>query len=500
MPLLFLVLGLLSFPSTSHAAWWSFLFPGLTTKAATTTPITPAIPADAPATTGISGSRVSNKPTVEELQERIAYLEQKLAEAEAVVAKAAAKTAAAAKPSAMASAPASAAPAGLSESAVRAKVMPALVTVQATSSGSGVVVDAQGHILTDAHTVWIQDSSNAVIGAAPEVKIAFQSGAQKTAKLVGIDEARDLAVYQLADKSASSYIKPVYDAGLSKGDAAYVASLPAANGISTGGQGFVAGTVSDKTASAVTVTTDIKPLDTGGALVNARGEFVGVPARSTCKVIEEMKNCLKYSVTAGVIRSTVPKLLAGMRLYKQMKNETAEEALVRGELQGVYGAVGESGLLNYAILNVTGNNSFDYFNGKLGTDVEGKIRKLYILKLKQIADSIYQAMDFLKQQAHDLDIFLVNESGSIASMGDYQRKVLAQIQAANAAKLREYQANVDLWSKRRNEYDSYQTRPEQASHDYLMEQGAIEESTAEYFKAERARILDLLSGESVNIF
>ena len=57
-----------------------------------------------------------------------------------------------------------------------------------------------------------------------------------------------------------------------------------------------------------------------------------------------MKNCLKYSVTAGVIRSTVPKLLAGMRLYKQMKNETAEEALVRGELQGVYGAVGESGL------------------------------------------------------------------------------------------------------------------------------------------------------------
>ncbi len=492
-----LALAAAAAPLTASASWWDVLMlkPAPKQAKATTTEAQAA---------GISGSRVA--PTVAELQAQVAELERLLAEVTAknqeLTKKLASASAPAAKPAAAASLAAKSEPAGgLSASAIAAKARAALVLVTAaTSSGSGVFVDSQGHVLVEAHSIWSQDPKGVVSGPGGEITLTLASGAKRQATLVGIDEANDVAILQSSDKSAPAYLRAAFDSGVSKGDAAYVASLPSPTGISTGGSGFVSGVVSQKSSASVEASFDAKPLDTGGALLNSSGELVGVPGRSSCKVLEEMTNCLKYTVAAKSLRATLPKLLAGMRLYKQVKDETPEEALVRGELEGIYQSVSESGLITYAINGVTGNNSFDNFNSRLGTDVDGRIRKLYVVKLKQVSQSIYQALDFLKGKADDLNIFLVNESGSIADMGDYQRKVLADIQSQNAAKLKEYKAQVDLWTKRKNEYDSYITKPDQASTDYLLDQGSLEEAMAPYLKAERDRILSSLSGETVKIF
>jgi S1-C subfamily serine protease len=486
------------FPVATRAAWWDVFSLKPFTKATTTT--------TAPA--GISGSRVNNPPTIQELQGRIADLEAQLRDAqvqiitlkEAVMTPKA--TVAVSKTTTTAPAPVvTTSSSGLSSASIQAKIKSALVSIQtATSTGVGTIIDSQGRILTDAHTVWSQDTNGRVLGAADVITVTLSNGDKKQATLVGIDEALDVALIQLTSKGTSSYIKLDYDSGIGKDSTVYIASIPFSNGVTTGGTGFVPATVSKVTSFSIETVADGKPLDTGGALLNSNGNLIGIPNKSTCKVIEDTKNCLKYTITSNLIRTSVSKLMQGMRLYKQMLAETPEEALVRGELDGIYNSVNESGVITYAISNASGDNSFDYFNTRLGNDTDGKIAHLYALKLKQIADGMYQASDFLKSKAQDLDIFLTNESGNIVKMGDYQRMILDQLKVSNVAKLKEYQAKLDLWTKKKNEYDALLAKTTPLNHDYLMAEGAFEESSTAYFSTEKNRILKAFSGEPVNIF
>ncbi|MBX4209321.1 trypsin-like peptidase domain-containing protein [Candidatus Parcubacteria bacterium] len=484
-----LIFSLALFPSAAHAAWWN----PLTWKAAPVGAPTSAISSSLQ--TGATGTSASFSPSVDELYKRIAELESKLQEAQIKIrqlgqagaktdAKEIAKTTDAPAPSANA--------AGLPEKDVAAKAKPAIVLVEtATTTGAGVIIDSQGHILVAAHTVWIEGPDKIVIGAADEVSVTLASGAKKTAKLVGLDEATDAAILQISEKGTFSYIKPAHDSGIQKGDKAYVFAP----------SGYVAGAVSRKASDAVEVVSDIKPSDGGGALVNAQGGLIGIAGKPVCKVLEEMKTCLKYASTANNIRAKLPKLLEGMRLYKNKKGSTAEEIAVRGQFEQMYGRTKESGVIEFAIANATGENTYDRFNGKLGQDIDGKITKLYLAKLKSNAEMIYTAVDFLKSGAYNLNIFFINESGTtIANLGDYQRKVATRVAAENALKVKEYQDKVSLWSRKKNEYDSYIANPAGATHDYLLEQGLFVESAADYLSKEKKKVLDAFSGETVDIF
>lgn len=483
-----LIFILLVIPLSSQAAWWDFLLPKASPKAATTSL----------ATQGISGSLV--KPTVEELQARISELERLLQDAESRLAKKMPAPTPAASVGASVKAAAQASSGGLSESQILAKAKPSMVFVEtATSSGSGTFIDSQGRILTDAHIVWNQNSHGVVIGAAEQMTVTLSNGAKKSANLIGIDEAHDIAIIQVSSKSSSSYLTLTYDSNVAKGGNAYIFSLPALNGGGSGGAGFVSGIVTSKSASSVEINTEAKPLDTGGALINARGELVGIPNRSSCKVLEEMTNCLKYRVTADIEKTIIPKLVLGMRLYKERTGETPEESAVRDTLDTMYQTI-RGGTIDFAVSSASGENSFDYFNNKLLQDKDGKIAKLYVLKLKQIAANFAQAADLLKSKSYDLSVFFINESANIGEMGSYQRAVLAKLQSDNSLKVKEYQAKLDYWTKKKNEYDSLILDATSVTHDYLMAEGAAEELETKYFSAEKQRILNTFSGETVNIF
>ena len=60
-------------------------------------------------------------------------------------------------------------------------------TQQTTSLGSGVVVSAKGHVLTNLH----------VIEGADEIVVALTDGRQAVAKVLGVDADSDLAVLQV---------------------------------------------------------------------------------------------------------------------------------------------------------------------------------------------------------------------------------------------------------------------------------------------------------------
>lgn len=479
-------------PATASAAWWSPLSWDVFQLKSTAHQDQPV--------SGISTSKVSatsSTPTIADLQAQVADLQRQLADALEKIQTLSGKTSALAGTAKSTTT----SPNTSSDKQILAKVTSAVVLVEtATSSGSGVIIDSQGHILTTAHTIWTKDDSNTVVDVSSFVSVTFSNGTKKPAKVIGIDEANDTAIIQLLSKSSSSYLKLNYDSGIASGDKVYIASFPINTTDSVSGYGFISGTISRKGTDAIETTATSRPIDNGGAMLNDAGGVIGIPRITSCKVLEDMTHCLKYSITVNNIRTLVPKLLAGMRLYKQKKIETAEESLVHGTLTQMYNDMSQSGVLDYAIRDVTGQNSFDSFNSRLNEDQEGKITRIYLSKLKLAAESIYQAVDFLKSKTYDLNVFFLTEDSNIALMGDYERKIIGQIESANAAKEKEYEAKVAYWSKKKNEYDGMIADQTKASHNYLMQEGVVVESAADYLTNERQTILNMFTGENVNIF
>jgi hypothetical protein len=262
------------------------------------------------------------------------------------------------------------------------------------------------------------------------------------------------------------------------------------------------GTIVKKSAGNAAISADAEfdkqPATDGGIAVNADGAVIGLSGSPSCKILEEMSNCLRYA--ARLRPAPLTKLLQGIRLYKDKQEHTKVEELVRGKIDGVYKSTNTSTLIDYAISSVSGGSSFDNFNAKLGQDQDGKITKLYLQKLKSSAEIIGTAMDFLKDQADSLNIFFVNEEANILTMDGYQRAVLAKIQADNKAKISEYQKQVALWSQKKNEYDGYLADPSRSTHDFLLEEGVYVEDVATYLAKEKKWVLDTFSGENAAIF
>lgn len=480
-----LILGILILPQALHAAWWNpFTWKkSQNEKEMSTT------------TESVAVSENTSEfvaPSVEELLKRIAELEDKLEKAlskQREVAPAPVATSVSKTDSAV----------GLSQSQLIAKVTPAMVFVEtATSSGSGIVIDPRGRILVPARAVWSRDAEGDVVGVADKVSVTFSGGTKKTARVVGIDEARDVAVLEILERGTYSFAPTRLDASVRSGDSVAIVSLPTRDG--SGAISFTAGSVSQKTGTMTEFIVSTKPLDNGGAVINSLGEVIGLPNASACRVLEEMKTCLSYKVTVTSIGAVFQKLSLGMKLYRDKKHSTREEGLFRSKFEGIYTTTKEGVLIGSAVDTVSGANSFDSFNNKLVDDEDGKITKVYLNKLKISADRVYKVMDFLKSQSYELSVFLINESSAVESFDVYQKSIVKKIEIYNTAKLKEYQVKVKEWSSKKNEYDGYLTKINEVSHTYLMEEAIFIEKALEYIKAEQKGIIEMFSGETLEIF
>lgn len=137
------------------------------------------------------------------------------------------------------------------------------------SLGSGVIVDSNGHILTNNH----------VISGASEIQVVLRDGRQFPARIVGSDPESDLAVLQAAGGDLP-VAKLGYSENLRVGDVVMAIGNPF--GV---GQAVTLGIVSATGRNQLGITdfenfiqTDaaINPGNSGGALINARGEVVGI--------------------------------------------------------------------------------------------------------------------------------------------------------------------------------------------------------------------------------
>jgi len=138
-----------------------------------------------------------------------------------------------------------------------------------TSLGSGVIISAQGYILTNNH----------VIDGADEIRVLLADGRSSRATVVGTDVDTDLAVLHVEFDNLPSIV--IGDSrSLRVGDIALAIGNPFGVG-QTVTLGIISATGRDQlgiTAYEEFIQTDaaINPGNSGGALVNAKGELIGI--------------------------------------------------------------------------------------------------------------------------------------------------------------------------------------------------------------------------------
>ncbi|MFV1987481.1 MAG: S1C family serine protease, partial [Gemmatimonadota bacterium] len=170
---------------------------------------------------------------------------------------------------------------GLSiERSVQASGQEGVVSRQ-SATGSGVIVDPAGYIITNAHVIAgatrVQVSLSERVPAAGE-SILMGRGALLTADVIGVDTESDLAVLKI-DGPEVPYL-PFGDSDqLEQGELVFAFGSPLGlqNSVSMGVVSSVARQLEPE-GSMVYVQTDaaVNPGNSGGPLVNTDGELVGI--------------------------------------------------------------------------------------------------------------------------------------------------------------------------------------------------------------------------------
>ncbi len=179
-------------------------------------------------------------------------------------------------------------------------------------SGSGFFVDAEGHIVTNAH----------IVSMAGDVQVTLHDGRTLDATLLGSSRADDLAILQV-DPDLAADIEPLRLADSDRvipGQLAIAIGSPYENSNSV-----TVGVVSGRGRSQVSslqrpitemIQTDaaLNPGNSGGPLLNSRGEAIGVvsaiqidPARFGTGAL--LQTGVGFAISSNTVRQLLPSLL-----------------------------------------------------------------------------------------------------------------------------------------------------------------------------------------------
>jgi putative serine protease PepD len=165
--------------------------------------------------------------------------------------------------------------------AAAAKIEPSLVTIAVQSGGSGgigsgVVLDKDGHILTNNHVI-------AAAAQGGEISVTFHNGTTATAKIIGTSESNDLAVIKVDgvnDLNPATFAK---SSELTVGQTVVAAGAPLglAESVTSGivsntARPVRSGNNNDAVYLAVQTDAAINPGNSGGPLVDLDGAVVGI--------------------------------------------------------------------------------------------------------------------------------------------------------------------------------------------------------------------------------
>jgi len=164
------------------------------------------------------------------------------------------------------------------QEAAIAKVEPSVVelivtTNQGRQSGSGVIIDSKGDIVTNNH----------VVSGAKTIQALLSNGSTENAQLIGTVAADDLAVVRIAPFSHMVVAEIGDSSKLAVGQEVLAIGNPlgitqtATNGIVSALNRSVTETNGPTISNAIQTDAPINPGNSGGALINLQGQLIGIP-------------------------------------------------------------------------------------------------------------------------------------------------------------------------------------------------------------------------------
>lgn len=179
--------------------------------------------------------------------------------------------------------------------------------------GSGVIVSTDGYIVTNNH----------VIEGADEIELTTNDDQTYTAKLIGGDESTDIALLKIEGKDfpvipfGDSDALRIGEWVLAVGNPFNLTSTVTAGIVSAKGRGSVFPAYGDpyrvrpqdKVESFIQTDAAVNPGNSGGALVNTRGELVGI----NTAIYSETGNFVGYSFAVPI--SIVKKVVSDIKQY-----------------------------------------------------------------------------------------------------------------------------------------------------------------------------------------
>jgi len=170
--------------------------------------------------------------------------------------------------------------------------------------GSGFIIDAEGHILTNNH----------VVDKASTVKVVLSDGTQLEGKVIGTDRNNDVALLQVdASKiPALTYLVLADSGSVKPGQMAVALGSPfglqgsITIGIISGTGRSIPGSTSRNMTDIIQTDAAINPGNSGGPLLNSRGEVIGINT-----AIEAAANGVGFAVPINTAKKVLPELLKG---------------------------------------------------------------------------------------------------------------------------------------------------------------------------------------------
>lgn len=157
------------------------------------------------------------------------------------------------------------------------------------SSGSGIIIDANGNIVTNYH----------VISGASKITVKLTSGNEYEATVVGGDEKTDIAVIKI------TAAEELHVANIGNSDEVEVGELAVAIGnpmaselFGTVTAGVISGvnrtmTVGEREMNLIQTDAAISPGNSGGALINKYGEVIGI---NSVKLVDDSAEGLGFAI------------------------------------------------------------------------------------------------------------------------------------------------------------------------------------------------------------
>ncbi len=141
------------------------------------------------------------------------------------------------------------------------------------ATGSGILIDGDGHVLTNAH----------VVAGAREVTVKFGDGDPLPAKVLGVDESTDIAVLSVDPGSVDADPLPLGDSdAVEVGDGAIAIGNPygldrtITSGIISALQRQISAPDGFTISDVIQTDAAINPGNSGGPLIDADGRVIGV--------------------------------------------------------------------------------------------------------------------------------------------------------------------------------------------------------------------------------